>query len=299
MTVTDLLTAGQRDRIKGLELLARQVVEGFCSGSHRSPHKGYSVEFKEHRPYVQGDEIRAIDWKVFGKTDRLYIREFEEETNLKATLIVDASGSMAYGGQRGGGSKYQYAVTLAAALGYLMIGQQDGVGLATFDTQIREFLPPRSRPTQLQAIFTGLLRRPPGGDTDLGQVLGGLARKLHRRGLLILISDCFADINTLLHSLTHFRHAKHEVLVFQVLDPDEVDFPFSGRTRFRNLEMPDQQEDVDAVAIRKAYRTSFDAFQNGLREGCGRAKIDHVVMTTDTPVADGLARYLAMRRRLS
>jgi uncharacterized protein (DUF58 family) len=299
MTVTDLLTAGQRDRIKGLELLARQVVEGFCSGQHRSPHKGYSVEFKEHRPYVQGDEIRAIDWKVFGKTDRLYIREFEEETNLKATLIVDASGSMAYGGQRGGGSKYQYAITLAAALGYLMIGQQDGVGLATFDTQIREFLPPRSRPTQLQAIFTALQRRPPGGETDMGQVLGGLARKLHRRGLLILISDCFADISTLLHSLTHFRHAKHEVLVFQVLDPDEVDFPFSGRMRFRNLESPDQQEDVDAVAIRKAYQTSFDAYQKELGEGCGRAKIDHVVMTTDTPVADGLARYLAMRRRLS
>lgn len=299
MTVTDLLTAGQRDRIKGLELLARQVVEGFCSGQHRSPHKGYSVEFKEHRPYVQGDEIRAIDWKVFGKTDRLYIREFEEETNLKATLIVDASGSMAYGGQRGDGSKYQYAITLAAALGYLMIGQQDGVGLATFDTQIREFLPPRSRPTQLQAIFTALQRRPPGGETDMGQVLGGLARKLHRRGLLILISDCFADISTLLHSLTHFRHAKHEVLVFQVLDPDEVDFPFSGRMRFRNLEMSDQQEDVDAVAIRTAYQASFGAYQTELREGCGRAKIDHVVMTTDTPVADGLARYLAMRRRLS
>lgn len=299
MHVSDLLTAGQRDRIKGLELLARQVVEGFCSGQHRSPHKGYSVEFKEHRPYVQGDEIRAIDWKVFGKTDRIYIREFEEETNLKSTLIVDGSGSMGYSGQRGGQSKYQYAITLAASLGYLMIGQQDGVGLATFDTKIREFLPPRSRPSQLQAIFTGLQRRPPGGETDMGQVLGGLAKKLHRRGLLILISDCFADVTALLNSLSHFRHARHEVLVFQVLDPDEVDFPFSGRMRFRNLEQVDQQEDIDAISLRAAYRQSFDAHQKQLRDGCGRARIDHVVMTTDTPVAEGLARYLANRRRLS
>ncbi len=299
MQLGELLTAGQRDRIKNLELLARQVVEGFCSGQHRSPHKGYSVEFREHRPYVQGDEIRAIDWKVFGKTDRVYIREFEEETNLKSTLIVDASGSMNYGGTRSEQSKYQYAMSLAAALAYLMIGQQDGVGLATFDTQVREFLPPRSRPKHLQAIYAALQRRPPGGETDLGQVLGGLAKKLHRRGLLILISDCFAEINTLLQALAHFRHAKHEVLVFQVLDPDEVDFPFTGRMRFRNLERSGQQEDIDAAALRDAYRQQFQTFQTRLHDGCGRNRIDHVVMTTDLPLADGLARYLATRRRLS
>lgn len=299
MQLGELLTAGQRDRIKNLELLARQVVEGFCSGQHRSPHKGYSVEFREHRPYVQGDEIRAIDWKVFGKTDRVYIREFEEETNLKSTLIVDASGSMNYAGTRSSQSKHQYALSLAAALAYLMIGQQDGVGLATFDVQVREFLPPRSRPKHLQAIFAALQRRQPGGETDLGQVLGGLAKKLHRRGLLVLISDCFADSNTLLRALAHFRHAKHEVLVFQVLDPDEVDFPFTGRIRFRNLERAGEQEDIDAAALRDAYREQFDAFQTRLHDGCGRNRIDHVVMTTDMPLADGLARYLAARRRLS
>lgn len=299
MQLGELLSAGQRDRIKGLELLARQVVEGFCSGQHRSPHKGYSVEFREHRPYVQGDEIRAIDWKVFAKTDRVYIREFEEETNLKATLIVDISGSMNYAGQRGESSKYQYAMSLAAALAYLMIGQQDGVGLATFDTRVQEFLPPRSRPSHLQAILAALQRRAPGGETDLGQVLGALAKKLHRRGLLILISDCFADIQTLLHALSQFRHAKHEVLVFQILDPDEVDFPFSGRMRFRNLERDTEQEEIDAAALRDAYRARFDAYQGKLRDGCGRNRIDHVVMTTDMPLADGLARYLATRRRLS
>ncbi len=299
MSIHELLSAGQRDRIQGLELFARQVVEGFCSGQHRSPHKGYSVEFKEHRPYVRGDEIRSIDWKVFGKTDRIYIREFEEETNLKATLIVDSSGSMAYAGQRVATTKHHYATQLAASLAYLMVGQQDGVGVATFDTQVRDFLPARSRMSHLQAICSVLQKRSPGGETELSHVLGGLAKKLHRRGLLILISDCFADVPTLIRALTHFRHAKHEVLVFQVLDPDELDFPFSGRIRFRNLELADDHEEVDAAALAEAYRKNFRQHQQQLRDGCGRCRIDHVLMTTDMPVADGLASYLATRRRLA
>lgn len=299
MPINDLLTATDRDRIQGLELLARQVVEGFCSGQHRSPHKGYSVEFKEHRPYVRGDEIRSIDWKVFGKTDRVYIREFEEETNLKATLIVDGSGSMSYVGKRSTVTKHRYATQLAAALAYLMIGQQDGVGVATFDTEIRDFLPARSRQSHLRAICTVLQRREPAGETEISQVLGGLAKKLHRRGLLVLISDCFADASQLVRALTHFRHAKHEVLVFQVLDPDELDFPFTGRIRFRDLEASDEQLDVDTAALAAAYRDGFQAHQATLREGCGRCRIDHLVLTTDMPLAEGLANYLATRRRLA
>lgn len=299
MQIGELLTAGRRDRIKGLELLARQVVEGFCAGRHRSPHKGYSVEFREHRPYVQGDEIRSIDWKVFGKTDRIYIREFEEETNLKATLIVDASGSMNYGGPKSETTKFQYASVLAASLAYLMIGQQDSVGLATFSTSIREFLPPRSRASHLQAIFASLLKSSPAGDSDIGAVLSGLAGKLHRRGLLILISDCFDDVSSMLHALAQFRHIKHEVLVFQILDPDETDFPFRGRMRFRDLERPAAQEDIDAAAIREAYLQNFRSHQNELRLGCGRHRVDHVVLTTDTPPVDALARYLSFRRRIT
>lgn len=298
MQINELLSAQQRDRIKGLQLLARQVVEGFCGGQHRSPHKGFSVEFREHRPYVRGDEIRSIDWQVFGKTDRLYVREFEEETNLKSTLIVDGSGSMKYQGSRAATSKHEYAVQLAAALAYLMIGQADSVGLATFDTHLREFLPPRSRTSHLQAIYAGLRRRDPGGETDIGPVLAGLASKLHRRGLLILISDCITDPATLVRALTHFRHAKHEVLVFQLLDPDELDFPFTGRLRFRDLEAPGQQEDVDSLALAEAYRQRLAEHQRMVRDGCGRCRADHVVLTTDQPVADGLARYLATRRRM-
>jgi uncharacterized protein (DUF58 family) len=299
MHVSEILSPVERDRIAGLQLTARQVVEGFCSGLHRSPHKGYSVEFKEHRPYVQGDEIRSIDWKVFGKTDRLYIREFEEETNLRATLVVDSSGSMGYVGSRAGGiSKYQYAVRLAASLAYLMIGQQDGVGLATFDTKVNEFLPARSRASHLQAIFRALLRMPPGGETEMAPVLGGLAAQLHRRGLIILISDCFADVPRLLHALTHFRHARHEVLVIQVIDPDEVDFPFTGRLRFRDLEKVGGFEDVDAASLRKAYQAKFAEFRKELTDGCGRARIDLLPMLTDQPFDQGLAAYLAMRRRM-
>jgi len=299
MPINELITGAQRDRIQGLELLARQVVEGFCSGQHRSPHKGYSVEFKEHRPYVRGDEIRSIDWKVFGKTDRVYIREFEEETNLKATLIVDSSGSMGYSGQRSKVTKHLYAIQLAAALAYLMLGQQDGVGVATFDNEIRDFLPARSRNSHLRAICTVLQSRLAAGETEISQVLGALAKKLHRRGLLILISDCLADVPKLIRALTHFRHAKHEVLVFQVLDPDEVDFPFTGRIRFRNLEVADDHAEVDAGGLAAAYRAAFQEHQAALRDGCGRCRIDHVVMTTDMPLAEGLANYLATRRRLA
>ncbi len=299
MHVGDILSPSERDRINGLQLTARQVVEGFCSGLHRSPHKGYSVEFKEHRQYVQGDEIRSIDWKVFAKTDRLYIREFEEETNLRSTLVVDCSGSMSYLGSRPGAiSKYQYAIRLAASLAYLMIGQQDGVGLAVFDTKVTEFLPPRSRPSHLQAIFAALLRRPPGGETELGVVLSGLAAQLRRRGLVILISDCFGDIPNLLKSLAHFRHARHEVLVIQVLDPDEVDFPFTGRLRFRDLERIGGFEDVDAASLRLAYRAKFAEFSKELADGCGRARIDVLTMHTDKPFDTALAAYLASRRRL-
>jgi len=299
MNIGDILSPEQRDRIAGLQLTARQVVEGFCSGLHRSPHKGYSVEFKEHRQYVQGDEIRAIDWKVFAKTDRLYIREFEEETNLRATLVVDHSGSMNYVGSRSGGvTKYQYAMRIAASLAYLMVGQQDGVGLATFDTQVDEYLPPRSRPSHLQAIFATLLRRPPSGETELSEVLNALAAKLHRRGVMILISDCFADVPKLIHSLTHFRHARHEVIVIQVVDPDEVDFPFMGRLRFRDLERPDGHEDVDAASLRDAYQKNYAAFTKQLVDGCGRARIDLLTLQTDQPFDTALATYLATRRRM-
>jgi uncharacterized protein (DUF58 family) len=282
-----------------LQVLARQVVEGFCSGLHRSPHKGFSVEFKEHRPYVRGDEIRSIDWKVFGKTDRLYIREYEEETNLRCTILLDASGSMGYVGSRAGGmSKHDYALRLAACLAYLMLQQQDSVGLVTFDKTVRRLIPPRSKATHLQPIIEVLAHSRPGRETELGAVFHELVGKIHRRGLLIILSDCFGEIEELIKALAHFRHAKHEVIIFQIWDPDELDFPFRQWTRFENLEMAGHQRLVDPAQLRRAYLDNLRVFREQLTAGCYRHRIDLVSMTTDQHYADALASYLAMRRRV-
>ena len=190
-SITELLTPQDIQTIGSLEIVARLVVEGFCSGLHRSPHKGFSVEFRQHRSYVPGDEIRHIDWKVFGKTDRFYIREYEEETNLRATLLLDKSGSMAYGS--GKVTKFDYAVRLAACLAHLMLRQADGVGLVTFDSEMDKYIPPRSRPGHLRVLLDTLEQCQPGNETELGKVFHDLVPKIQRRGLLIIISDCFGE----------------------------------------------------------------------------------------------------------
>ena len=296
--LSDFLTPRDLSNLTNLQVLARQVVEGFCSGLHRSPHKGFSVEFKEHRQYVRGDEIRSIDWKVFGKTDRLYIREYEEETNLRCTLLLDRSGSMGYCGSRAHGiSKCDYAVRLAACVSYLMLQQQDSVGLATFDSQVRRYIPPRSKATHLQAIIDELGQSTPGEETELGAVFHELVPKIHRRGLLIILSDLFGDVDELLKALAHFRHAKHEIIIFQIWDPDELDFPFRHWTRFESLETPANRRLVDPAHLRQAYLQNLERFREQLTSGCYRHRIDLVPMVTDRPYADALASYLAMRRR--
>ncbi len=294
--VSDFLTPADLQKISNLQVLARQVVEGFCSGLHRSPHKGFSVEFKQHRQYVPGDEIRHIDWRVFGRSDRFYIREYEEETNLRASLLLDLSGSMNYGGAKNGGpSKYQYATRLAACLAYLMLQQQDTVGLATFDTKIRKYIPPRSRVSHLKVIIDELQRATPGGETELGDVFHDLVPKLHRRGLLIVISDCFGDVAALMKALAHFRHAKHEILIFQIWDRDELEFPFKNWTQFDCLERDGVKHLLDPVQLRQAYLANLEKFREDLTRGCRRHKIDLVPFTTDQPYADALAAYLSRR----
>lgn len=292
--VSDFLTPSDLRKVENLQVLARLVVEGFCAGLHRSPHKGFSVEFKQHRPYVPGDEIRRLDWRVFGKTDRFYVREYDEETNLRATLLLDASGSMAYGAP--GNSKLLYATRLAASLAYLMLQQQDSVGLVTFDTRVRSHVPPRARTGHLQAVIRGLQEAAPGGETELARVFHELVPRLHRRQLLIVLSDCFGDVPQLLSALAHLRHARHEVLVFQIWDRDELDFPFRHWTRFDGMES-DGRELLDPVPLRGAYLENLERFRDELREGCHRHRIDLVPMTTDRPYAEALARYLTVRMR--
>ncbi len=299
MRILDLVTPTALSRVARLQLLARQVVEGFCSGRHRSPHKGFSVEFKEHRPYVRGDELRTIDWKVFGKSDRLYIREYEEETNLRCTLLVDRSGSMRYKGDHASSlSKYDYAQQLAASLAYLMLAQQDAVGCITFDDQPRDVIPPRSRPSHLRAVMTALAADATRRETDLGGVFQKVAAKLGRRGLLIIISDAMGDTASIGRALTQFRSKNHEVLFFQVLDPDELEFPFSGRVQFRDLENESNQHVVDARLVRDVYLRRLAEHQSELQSACRRNRVDYFPITTDRSFDDALHEYFATRRRL-
>lgn len=295
----NVLSAGDVSRLSGLQLLAKQVVEGFASGLHRSPHKGFSVEFREHRPYVPGDDLRTIDWKLFGKTDRLYIREYEEETNVRCTLLVDCSGSMGYRGTRSDGlSKHDYAVRTAACLSWLMLQQQDSVGLVTFDTAIRRYIPPRARPRHLKHIMTELAAQQPGAETSLADVFHQIASRIQRRGLVMILSDLFGDVDQLMKALAHFRHARHEVIIFQIWDPDELDFPFRQWTQFASLENSAQRHLVDPAQLRKAYLQKLQEYRDQLTRGCSRNRIALVPLVTSQPSADALAAWLAIRRRV-
>ena len=243
-TVTDYLDPKDLSRLANHQVLAKRVVEGFCSGLHRSPHKGFSVEFKQHRAYTPGDEIRRLDWKVFAKTDRFYVREYEEETNLRCHLLLDASGSMAYG-QEDGLSKLEYGSSLGACIAYLALRQTDSVGLTTFDSKVRSIVPPRGGASHTRQIIDLLGETKAGEDTDLGKVFHEIAPQIKKRGLVIVISDCFGDIPSILKGLAHFNHAKHDVAIFQIWHPDELDFFFFSWTRFDCLENAGLKHTVD------------------------------------------------------
>jgi uncharacterized protein (DUF58 family) len=281
-------------RFGDLGLVARTVVEGFLSGVHQSPYKGFSVEFAEHRQYYPGDEIRHIDWRAVGKTDRYYIKEHEEETNLQAHLLVDASGSMAYAGR--GVSKFAYARFVAASLAYLLLHQRDAVGLVTHDHAVREILPPRSHAKQLPLVLRTLDETRPGGETALADVWHRVAPQLRRRGLVVILSDCFDRPPPLLHALRRLAHAGHEVILFHVLAPEEIEFPFDRFTQFRGLERPADTRLVDPHLVRQEYLRNFEAFCHELRTGAAGMRIDYHLLRTDQPVDRALGHYLSRRR---
>ena len=278
-----------------LELLARLVVEGVMSGLHKSPFKGFSVEFAEHRQYGPGDEIRHIDWRALGKTDRYFVKEYEEETNLKAYIVLDASGSMGYTGTKAATSKLDHARGLAAALAYLMISQRDAVGLITFDTETRTMIPARSAPGHFSVLCRAMEETAVGGETPLSTVLHGLAERIKRRGLVIVLSDGFDRADDLVNALQHLRHRRHEVLFFQTVDPDEEDFPFHRPAKFRNLERSDQSLRINPAALRATYLERFQAHRRALRDGLLAMNADyHAVSTSDTHERI-LLDYLAAR----
>jgi uncharacterized protein (DUF58 family) len=277
-----------------LTMVARNVVEGFLTGVHKSPYKGFSVEFAEHRQYYPGDEIRHIDWRVYGKTDRYYIKEYEEETNLKAYLLVDASGSMAYHGANA--SKFQYAQYIAASLAYLMLHQLDAVGLVTHDTKVRQVIPPRANAKHLLHLIYTLEQTRPGGETSLAPIWHDLAGQFKRRGMVIILSDCFDQVGPLVRALRHFRHRRHEVILFHILAPEEIEFPFKKWTQFRNLEVSGDRRLVDPQRLRKEYLKNFQAFCQELRQQVGQMQIDYHLLRTDAPVDRALGIYLTKRQ---
>jgi uncharacterized protein (DUF58 family) len=282
-------------RFGRLELLARLVVEGVMSGLHKSPFKGFSVEFAEHRQYGPGDEIRHIDWRAFGKTDRYFVKEYEEETNLKAMIVVDSSGSMGYAGATI--SKLEHARRMAAALAYLMIGQRDAVGLATFDTAVRSMIPPRSSPGHFSVICEGLEGTKTGGDLALNGILHALADRIRRRGLVIILSDGFDELDDLISALRHLRHRHHEVLFFHILAPEEEEFPFRSPMQLRDLERPDHRLRVDPLSLRAAYLERFSGFCRNLKEQVRAMGADYHRASTGEPVEKTLLDYLSRRSR--
>ncbi len=279
-----------------MELRAHAIVEGYYSGQHHSPYRGASVEFADHREYSHGDELRHLDWKVYGRSDRFFVKEYDAETNLTVYLAVDASGSMGYPAE--GVSKLACASYLAAGLAYLAHRQRDAVGLVTFDDAVRDELPPLTQRGHLQRIFETLDGLEPGGETNTAAALQRVSTMAGRRGLVVLISDLLDEPEPVLRALRHFRHRGHDVIVFQVLDRSELDFDFRGPLLVEDLETG-RRLSTDASEVRGDYLAAMQRHLATLKDGCRRARIDHEVFRADVPFAPVLATYLARRRRAS
>jgi len=282
-------------RISRLDLRARQVVEGFISGRHRSPFLGQSVEFVQHREYAPGDDVRRLDWKVWSRTDRFYIKQYELETNLRCQLVLDVSESMRYG--RGALNKYEYACTIAACLAYLLLRQQDAVGLVTFDEGVRQIIPPRSQQAQLDRLLMAMDVSRPRQKTNIEGILRRVAETMTGRGLIVIISDLLIDRPPLFRGLEMLIHLQHDILVFHVLDDDELIFPFSGTTRFEGME--EQPHLIcDPRALRDGYLEALNEYLLEVRRGCTRRGIDYMLVKTSDYVDAVLARFLHTRMRL-
>ncbi len=283
-------------RISRLDLRARQVVEGFISGMHRSPFFGHSVEFVQHRDYSPGDDIRHLDWKVWSKTDKFYIKQFEEETNLRSHLVVDVSRSMHYGKQgKGYLNKYNYGCTIAACLAYMLLRQQDSVGLMTFDQEVRQVIPARSQHNHIDAIVKALDVSRPRDKTDIERVLRRVAENAPGRGLVVVVSDLLVDRAPLFRGLEMLRHGRHDVLVFHVLDEEELTFPFAGTTRFEGMENLDEQVLCDPRSLRDGYLEALQEYLVEVRRGCARKGIDYQLVHTREYLDAVLSKFLHHR----
>jgi len=282
-------------RIARLELRARHIVEGLLAGMHRSPHFGQSIEFRQHRQYAPGDDLRHVDWLVWARQDRLCVKQYDEDTNLACYVLVDASASMAYG--NGPLNKYAYAATLAASLAYLALKQHDAVGCTAFDCEVRGEVPPRARRQQLAAIVHTLERQTQFHKSGIAAVLKHAAETMPRRGMIVVVSDLFGDVDQTISGLRRLRQRGHDVVVLHVMDDDELDFPFSGATRFEDLESSDALA-CNPRALRDGYLQAVDEFLAGLRHGCAQSAIDYALVRTSQSFEAALVRFLNHRMKV-
>ena len=281
--------------LNSISMKAKLVVEGYIIGQHRSPYHGFSVEFSEHRSYEPGDEVKHIDWKLYGKTNRLYVKRYEEETNLRTHLILDTSRSMSYTSNKI--SKLEYGSYLLAALSYLMISQQDAAGVVLFDEKIRSFIPPKSTPSHLNTLLNVLDVPEPGNNTKIESVLHQMAERINKRGLVIIISDLLDEPKNVLNGLKHFRHKKQEVILFHILDRNELEFEFDSRTKFVDMES-DEEITTDPWHIKNDYKNLILDIQKYYKRNCRLNKIDYVSLFTDDSLDKGLSEYFNKRQRL-
>jgi uncharacterized protein (DUF58 family) len=282
-------------KISSLDLRARYIVEGFLIGLHRSPYHGFSVEFSEHRQYMPGDEISKIDWKVYGKTDRFYIKQYEEETNLKSYILIDCSKSMDYSSN--GVSKFQYAITLASAFAYLLFDQKDAVGLVLYSDEIKKIIEPKTSKTNLIEILKSLVNSTPQGRTETSQCLSEVAEKIKKRGLIVVISD-FLDVPEKVESaLKKFRFKQNEVITFQILDPREVRFDFSKDAIFKDVESEEELL-TQPYQIRKSYQDLMNQFLSTLKKDLLNHQIDHNLILTTETFDKALLSFLKKRKSL-
>lgn len=284
-------------KLKTLELKARAVVEGFKVGLHRSPYHGFSAEFSEHRPYMQGDSLKDVDWKVFAKSERFYIKQYEEETNLICNILIDSSRSMQFK-HTANLTKLDYAITLAASLAYLMVEQQDAVGLTVYSDKIQNYLPPKANRVYLKNLLTALNNIEAMGETSTSQCLDEIAGKIKKRGLTIIISDFFDNPDSIISALKHVHHKKNEVIVFQILDPVEKSFGFDRDAIFVDLET-EEQLTTQPVQIQKAYKQAMNEYLNKLKNGCLNFGIEYNLIETNQPFDKALLNYFAKRTKMN
>lgn len=279
-------------RLKGLHVRSRQIVEGYVAGLHRSPYRGFSIEFAEHREYVPGDDLRYVDWKVFGRTDKFYLKQYEDETNLICYLVLDVSESMTYRGPDSPMSKLEYAQCLAASLAWLVLQQHDAVALVTFDRQIRANVQPGSNATHLRQLLQVMDHATNQEKTATGPIFHELAERFKKRGVVMVLSDLFDDVDAMMAGLKHFRHRRHDVLLMHVLDPAELEFPFDGPTLFKGMEQfPEVQ--ADPRSLRKAYLAEFDRYCRSVRTAARRQSINYAEMRTDRSFDTALTAVLS------